>query len=508
MRLVPPVGPTRDLVRRPSLLVLLAVVLVAISPTVAQAHGVEVPPQLPAPQWMFGWGAVVALVTSFVALGAAWTRPLFLAAARRRELPVPRPLAAAARGALGLAGVVLYALTLWAGFTGSSFADANLAPSMVFVGFWVVVPFASLVLGDVWAALSPWRTVATAGAALRARRAGPPITVAGPATPAARATRSAPTTDLSPAVARLASVVAVGSLAAFGWLELAAPDRDDPALLAGVAAAYGALMLLGATVFGRRFVDLADGPGRLFGLLASVAPVAWHADAVRLRPPVVGVAEVDPRRTVAGVVVVAVGIATFDGLSATSIWARDDAIGARIEDAFSGIGLAPEAATAAVSTVGLAGCIALIGVVVWLGTGRLREIDAARGVTGGRLGAFAPTLIPIAAAYLVAHYATLVLVQGQVLVVRLSDPRGDGSNLLGTAGWAVDLRPLSTEAVWYVQLCALVLGHVAALAAAHDLALRTFPDHASATRSQVPMLVAMVALTALGLRLVSGSVLR
>ena len=610
--------------------------LVGTWPASADAHGVEVPPQLPAPQWMFGWGAAIALVASFVALWAGWTRPRLERLAAGRRLRVPSPVAFAVRGVLHVLGLSIFGLTLWAGFTGSSFAEVNLAPPMVFAGFWVVVPILSLLVGDVWRALSPWRTVALLGEAARARSAprgpaagplragvptpGPPSAAPGLADPPSATPRladpaavpaGAPTaqaglpsaahapaaTGVDPrgrvlvvasgarggdrstttsartagpdgtpepwgtsailasetpaadpssarpsaahltapdassgepgagmpvaassgpgpsavqpsAVERLAAGCAVAAVAGFGWLELAAPDRDDPVLLATVAAVYATLMVLGAAVFGRRFLDRADGFGRLFGLFAALAPVEWLRDGVRLRAPGVGVARIAPGRTVAGLVIVAIGVATFDGLSATTLWARDDAVGGRLQHAMSGLGLAPSWANAAAATVGLLACVGLVAVLVRLGTGRLREADGVRSGPGGGLGAFAPTLVPIAAAYLVAHYVGLFLVQGQALAVRLSDPRGDGADLLGTAGWRIDLQPLSPEALWYVQVGALVLGHVAALAAAHDLALRSSPSSAAAARSQVPMLAAMVALTALGLRLVSGSVLR
>jgi len=489
VRPVPRVGTTG---RPAALLVVLAVAAWCWAPAAAQAHGLEVPPQLPVPQWMFGWGAVLALGASFVALGAAWRRPALERLARGRPVAIPRPLDLAVRAALHVIGLLLFALTLWAGFSGSPFPDENLAPVMVFVGFWVLVPVLSLVVGDVWRVLSPWRTIALLGAAVAARRGGP--------VPARRGS--------SAYGRRLAAATAVLSLVGFGWLELAEPDRADPVLLATLATAYCVLMLVGAAVFGRRFLDRADGFGRLFSLLAALAPLAWRGSTVRVRPPGVGVAEVEPGRTVAALVVVSVGIATFDGLSATALWAREDALGGRIEDVATSLGASPQWATSAAATVGLAASIGLVALIAHLGTGRLREHGPAGRRPGSGLGAFAPTLVPIAAAYLIAHYVQLLLVQGQSLVVLLSDPRGDGADLFGTASWSVDLQPLGTEAVWYVQVGALVLGHLAALAAAHDLALRTFPDRRAATRSQVPMLAAMVVLTALGLRLVSGSTLR
>ncbi len=63
---------------------------------------------------------------------------------------------------------------------------------------------------------------------------------------------------------------------------------------------------------------------------------------------------------------------------------------------------------------------------------------------------------------------------------------------------------MSANAIWYVQVGALVLGHVAGLVLAHDRALLVFSDARDATRSQYPMLAVMVAFTSLGLWLLSS----
>jgi hypothetical protein len=80
---------------------------------------------------------------------------------------------------------------------------------------------------------------------------------------------------------------------------------------------------------------------------------------------------------------------------------------------------------------------------------------------------------------------------------------GDGG-LLGTAGWGIDYTWVGATAIWYVQVGALVLGHVAGLVLAHDRALYVFDRAREATRSQYWMLVVMVAFTSLGLWLLSA----
>jgi hypothetical protein len=118
---------------------------------------------------------------------------------------------------------------------------------------------------------------------------------------------------------------------------------------------------------------------------------------------------------------------------------------------------------------------------------------------------FAHTLIPIAAAYLVAHYFSLLAYSGQSLWTLANDPLGDGSDLFGGAGTGIDYSVVSATGIWYVQIAALVVGHVAALVLAHDRALVVYGSPRAAARSQVVMLIVMVGFTVLGLWLLSAA---
>ncbi|MEI6664502.1 MAG: fenitrothion hydrolase, partial [Actinomycetes bacterium] len=118
---------------------------------------------------------------------------------------------------------------------------------------------------------------------------------------------------------------------------------------------------------------------------------------------------------------------------------------------------------------------------------------------------FAQVLVPIALAYTVAHYASFLVIQGQAVGYLISDPLGNGSDWFGTAYASIDYGLLGPTAVWWVQVAVLVLGHIAALMLAHDRALELADDPRTATRSQVPMLVATVAFTVLGLWLLSAA---
>jgi hypothetical protein len=118
---------------------------------------------------------------------------------------------------------------------------------------------------------------------------------------------------------------------------------------------------------------------------------------------------------------------------------------------------------------------------------------------------FVHSLIPIALAYVVAHYCSLLLYQGQAIAYLVSDPLGHGSNIFGTANKTIDYGVITATGVWYVQVVALVTGHAAGLALAHDRALSMYRSARAATRSQYWMLVVMIGFTSLGLWLLSAA---
>ena len=84
--------------------------------------------------------------------------------------------------------------------------------------------------------------------------------------------------------------------------------------------------------------------------------------------------------------------------------------------------------------------------------------------------------MPIALVYVVAHYLTFLVFEGQAIVYLASDPLGEGWDLFGTAVGDDRLRVLSQNAAWYLQVGFVVAGHVAALILAHDRALVLYSE--------------------------------
>jgi hypothetical protein len=151
----------------------------------------------------------------------------------------------------------------------------------------------------------------------------------------------------------------------------------------------------------------------------------------------------------------------------------------------------------------VAGLVLAIAAVALAYLGAVELSRRRSGAEGSHADLYLGSLIPIAAAYAVSHYFSLLLVQGQFAITLASDPLGRGWDLFGTADFQPNIAPLSPNTIWYVQVAALVGGHVLGLALAHDRALTVAGSPERAVRAQIPLLALMVLYTVAGLWLLS-----
>ena len=447
------------------------------------AHGIGGVRDLPVPAWLFFWGAALVLVVSFVLLGALWRRPLLdrhaegrAVAGRLSRLVLSRAL----RVALQALSAGLLALVFAAALVGDTDPFRNLAPTWVYVIFWLGLPFLSALLGDVWRVLSPWRAVADAAVWARER--------------SGREAR-----PLAAYPEQLGRWPAAVLLFAFAALELAYSDPSSPRALAFAIALYSYVTWFGFAAFGREaWSERGEAFAVLFGLFARIAPFAAREGRLVLRWPLTGLAGRDAVPGTVAFLAVMLGTVGFDGFSRASAW--QDLL-ADVEGPYvlENTGLAD----LLVSGVNLLGLVAFVGLVAGA---YLLACAAARSLVNAPRSLvpdFLLGLVPIAFVYLVAHYFSLFVIQGQFAIPLLSDPFGKGWDLLGTADYVPDLAPFSPNTVWYVQAGSLVAGHVAGLAVAHDRAVALFRERDAALRSQYAMLALMALLTVGGLWLLS-----
>jgi hypothetical protein len=462
--------------------------------TPAMAHGFGQRYDLPIPLSFYIWSAGATVALSFVGFALFLRQEHGLLRSQIEWHPKGPLVGAVVLGARALS-IAMLILVIVAGLFGSPDPIRNIAPAMIWIIAWVGLAFLSLLLGDVWALINPWNTVfAFAESFYRRIRAGTVLCIA---------RRYPEWLGVWPAFVLFISFV---------WMELVWSGKNVPAELAAALLIYSGLTWLGMFVFGREtWLGHGEVFTLVFGTFARFAPFARMPEGgggIRVRPVAVGLLE-GPLLTISMVALVIALLATvtFDGLLETPLWARVDfavldwASDAPFWTAFS---LREDQAVRLVRTSALLGCVLLFlaayAVVSWLTAAVSGNPDVSAGLV---IRSFVLTLVPIALAYHVAHYFSLLFIGGQYAIPLLSDPLGRGWNLLGTAGYQVDIGFVTPQLQWSVAVVAVVLGHMVAVYLSHVTALRVFGSRRAALVSQIPMILLMVGYTMLSLWILS-----
>ena len=434
------------------------------------AHGVGSREDLPIPFSYALTGAAVALLVSFLALAFLWREPRLDAARAGRPLPAAVSSAldsGVTRWLLRAVGLVATAYVVMAAVFGKDDA-LNPTPGVVYVLFWIGVPLLSVLLGPVWRLLNPIRTVHEL---------------------LSRALGTRPRDGLAPLPASLGYWPAAVTLFVFVWMELVAPDNTTLPVLRTFFAAYFAVNLLAATFYGSRWFDRGDGFEVFSTLAGRLSPLGRRGDGrLVLRNPLAGVAGTPSGPGLFAVVGVLLGSTAYDSLSNAPWWVS------RVQTS----SLSPRWT----ETLGLTAVVVVVTGAFWVAAALSGR---GSGMRPERLAReYAHTIVPIVMGYVIAHYWSLLVLVGQVTVIRLSDPLGTGADWLGTADRGIDPTLAGTTLVAVIQVTAVVTGHVLGVVLAHDRAVRLLP-RGRAVVGQIPLLVLMVAYTVGGLSLLFAS---
>jgi hypothetical protein len=442
-------------------------------PDLLPLHGLGGAKDLPIPLQLAVAGATAALVVSFCILALAWRTPRYQDPGPGR--PAPPALARVVDGAwfawtVRVLGLLFFGYLTWALVFGPDLVN-NPALGTFYVLIWVGLLPASLVLGRVVRAVSPVRTINLL---------------------LARITGGDPAVGLSTYPVRLGYWPAAAGLFAFVWQELVNPDSAYLGSVRIWLAAYLAVMLIGAAVFGDAWLEHAD-PFEVYSdLVAKLSPWGRDGDRLVLRSPLANLATTAPRPGLVAVVAVLFGSTAFDSYKDTIQWLQF------VDD----LGLD----STLTNTVALTAFCALVAVtftVAAMSTGVERTgPDAVRRSALPSL--LAHSVIPIIVGYMTAHYLSYLVEQGQVTLMQLSDPMIRGDNLLGTANWSVNYwLSFHPQLLATVKVLAVITGHVVGVVAAHDRAIKLLPSRHHVT-GQIGMLIVMVVYTVTGLYLLMG----
>jgi hypothetical protein len=455
---------SRRAVRRRSWLFSLLLLFIAFFcfvPTLVSAHIGSLSAsqqEISVPTWLFlmtGGGVIGGsfLLASFV------TDRQFIRAihsAHRLFDPTTRLVLPAMRvfGVLSLLTVLAF------GFFGPIEPLVNLAVLIVWGAWWSGYSITTYLFGNSWPVLNPWRTIVD----------------------------WLPTGDYD-YPKRLGAWPSVIALLGLVWIEVVSPLASDPRLLAVVVLAYTIVTIAGAVAFGSEtWFRRVDPAARVFRYYGRVAPITRTEDGFRLRLPGSVLTEtrlVDGLDEVAFIVAL-LWVTSYDGFVATPLWRS----------------LATPLVETGLPAAVLYPLALVVGFGVFLAAYRLATRYSKRYaetyLTIGEIARrFAPSLLPIAVGYHLAHYLGYFLQLLPMLLSALADPLSPGTpQRLVLPAWFGGL-----------ELAFVLIGHLLAIWVAHAIAYELFPSRLQAVRSQYSLTAVMVLYTVISLYIVSQPVI-
>src|SRR5215203_900514 len=494
--------------------------LLVVLPSQAFAHGLGQSQNLPLPFWLYLFAAATVVLLSFVQISLLvneahalpfYSRRNLLEIGAVRAVLTSRPLLIGLR----LLSVVLFLLVIISGIFGVQAPSANFAPTFVWIIWWVGLSFFTAFVGNIWPLINPWQVLFEWAEGL--------ARVVGLKRGLHLGEKYPESWGIWPALVLYAGFI---------WIENDFAGSATPLYLAVLALNYSVLTWGSMLVYGKEtWLQKGEAFSVYFGILGRFAPTEVRVSArklchecsskacqeqeedgaygaggcvncyecfatappeereLNLRPPAVGLSfaeRVTPERLV--FVVFLLASVTYDSLLGTPPWVRLEYL------------------TSLPQTLGIV-LVPLLFLGVYLGFVKLSQLLSEGYVSFGQLAAaYVYSLVPIAIAYLLAHYYTLLLVQGQAIIALLSDPFGWGWDLFGTADYGINAALIGADTVWYSQVLLIVAGHVVAVYLAHVATLRVVRSPRLQTRMQYPMLALMICYTVFSLWILSQPV--
>lgn len=444
------------------------------------AHGLGGSSDLPVPYAYAMVGAAWALTFTFAVVAVAWRRPRFDPEAPGHPLPAWVTTLVDARATRWTIAGAALAFAVWvvaAGVWGPQ-TQANGLLGAFYVLLWVGLVALSLAFGPVWRVLSPMRTVY-----LLLRRAVPQRL--------SRPRLSYPESwGYRPAV--------VG-LFAFVWLELASPNSAALPWVRAWLLVYAVVLLVGAWLCGQRWLARADPFGVYSMAVSRLSPFRRSATTgqIVVGNPFDHLPSLPVRPGVVAMLAVLLGSTAFDSYSSSPTWRN-------FADRLSRLahGVPVTLSSSVLRTVGLLAFISVVALTFSIAARATGGLD--REQRRALPGQLAHSLIPIVVGYIFAHYLSYLVERGQQAVIALADPFGHGWNLLGLAhlqvAYVLSQHP---PVLAGIKVACVVTGHIVAVIAAHDKALRLLPAGHQLT-GQLTMMLVMVGYTFTGLYLLFG----
>jgi hypothetical protein len=434
---------------------LVAAIYFVSAPTVAHIGSLSATQQeLSVPTWLFLMTGGGVIGGSFLLASFVTDRQFIRAIHSAHRLLDPKTRLATLT--MRVLGVLSLLVVLVFGFLGPIEPLVNLAVLIVWGAWWSGYSITTYLLGNSWPVLNPWRTIA----------------------------------ELFPSFDhdypdRLGAWPSVVALLGLVWIEVVSPLATDPRLLAIVVLAYTVVTVVGAVAFGSDvWFRRVDPAARVFRYYGRVAPITRTDDGFRFRFPGSALTEtklVDGLDEVAFIVAL-LWVTSYDGFVATPFW--KSLVTPLVEVGLPAVILYPLA---------LAIGFGVFLVAYRIATRYCKQYAETYLTIGEIARRFAPSLLPIAVGYHLAHYLGYFLKFLPMLLSALTDPLSPG----------IPMRIVLPAWFGGLELAFVLLGHLLAIWIAHAIAYELFPSRMQAIKSQYSLTAVMILYTVTSLYIVS-----
>ena len=451
-----------------SVLTGLTIFLSLASPVSAHAFGKLY--NLPVPFWMYLFGSAATLIVSFLIIGYFLTKNGEEVAYPKIRIPVLH--LSMKKLPIGIAksiSIFLFSLTILTGLIGTDSSYFNFNMTFFWIFLVLGTTYLTALIGNVWTIINPWKILAEAFECISKKEIKGIITYP----------------------ENFTYYPALITYFLFIWIELFA--NTTPFSLSLLLVQYSFLSLFGIFIFGKNtWLMYGEFFSVFFRLLSNLAPLEFKKNKFFLRPPFIGLIEKNTNHfSLLVFILFMLSSTAFDGIRETVPFANF------YWQFFLTIPYAP------FQTIALLASPFIFLSIYWILIILTKLITRSKRSVKDLAFAFAPSLIPIALVYNIAHYYTLLLTQGQEIIRLASNPFGWNWNLFNTINFTPNLQIIDANITWHSQVAFILTGHIAAVYLAHLIALRLFPSRKKALLSQFPMLILMVIYTMIGLWILS-----
>ena len=451
-------------------------------PSISFSHGLNVRYELPIPLYIYFLASVFIILTTL--LFSKYFIDKFI---KSNENIAEKHLYN--NDWLGLLGFCIILFLIYVGYNGDQGPLNNIINVFIWVWFWVGFAYISIFNGRFWPKVNPWFSPFS----LLIKHLYQYTWI--------KNIKRKSTTEVR--------ILGIFLLMLFVWFAIVYPGREVPKNLSSFLIIYSVITFIGMLVYGRvRWFTYAEFFSIYFGMLGRLGifnPFNKNRKNL-IRLPFSGILMGKGNIYSAIFIIIAVSSISFDGLLETSFWYDFKLL--LISTSF----LIPIFKVLLSWFGNLEIILDTIGIIFMpLFLLIFFSLSCAKGLKYFKEGysikklivLFAPSLIPIAAAYHIAHYFSFLLIAGQLAFPLLSDPLNLGWNLFGTVDYKVNPYIINAKIGWSVILFVVILGHIASIIISQKIAYTLVVNKKNAIKAHLPLSFFMILYTIFSLWILS-----